>query len=54
MYDPVSQIIYAGNREQVSDVWIAGKQLLKDRKLTTLEYSRVMNKAKVWQEKIKR
>ncbi len=53
MYDPVSQIVYAGNREQVSDVWIAGKQLLKDRKLTTLEYSRVMNKAKTWQEKIK-
>ena len=33
MYDPVSQIVYAGNREQVSDVWIAGKQLLKDRKI---------------------
>ncbi len=53
MYDPVSQIVYAANREQVSDVWIAGKQLLKDRKLTTLEYARVMNKAKTWQEKIK-
>ncbi|MCZ6804757.1 MAG: TRZ/ATZ family hydrolase [Proteobacteria bacterium] len=53
LYDPLSQIIYAGNREQVSDVWIAGKQLLKNRELTTMEYPRLMEKAKTWQEKIK-
>jgi 5-methylthioadenosine/S-adenosylhomocysteine deaminase len=53
LYEPLSQIIYAGNREQVSDVWIAGKQLLKDRELTTMEYGRLMEKAKEWQEKIK-
>ena len=53
MYDPLSQIIYAGNREQVSDVWIAGKQVLKNRELTTMEYSRLMEKAKSWETKIK-
>ncbi len=53
LYEPVEQIIYSGNRQQVSDVWIAGKQVLKDRELTTLEYSRLMDKAKEWQEKIK-
>ena len=53
MYEPLSQIIYAGNREQVSDVWIAGKQVLKSRELTTMEYSRLMEKAKEWETKIK-
>lgn len=53
LYDPVSQIIYSANRQQVSDVWIAGKQLLKDRELTNMEYSRLMEKAKEWEVKIK-
>ncbi len=53
IYEPLSQIIYAGNRQQVSDVWIAGKQVLKARELTTMEYGRLMEKAREWQEKIK-
>jgi len=53
LYEPVSQIIYAANRQQVSDVWIAGKQLLKNRELTTMEYSKLMEKAKEWETKIK-
>ena len=53
LYEPLEQIIYAGNRQQVSDVWIAGKQVLKNRELTTLEYPRLMEKAKEWEKKIK-
>jgi 5-methylthioadenosine/S-adenosylhomocysteine deaminase len=53
LYDPVSQIVYSSNRQQVSDVWVAGKQLLKDRELTNMEYSKLMEKAKEWEEKIK-
>ncbi|HIF51687.1 MAG TPA: TRZ/ATZ family hydrolase [Thiotrichaceae bacterium] len=53
LYDPVSQIVYSANRQQVSDVWIAGKQLLKDRELTNMEYSKLMEKAKEWEVKIK-
>jgi 5-methylthioadenosine/S-adenosylhomocysteine deaminase len=53
LYDPVSQIVYSGNRQQVTDVWIAGKQLLKNRELTTMEYGRLMEKAKEWEDKIK-
>ena len=36
LYEPLSQIIYASDRQQVSDVWVAGKRLLKDKKLITL------------------
>ncbi len=53
LYEPVSQIIYSANRQQVTDVWISGKQLLKNRELTTMEYSKLMEKAKKWEGKIK-
>lgn len=52
LYDPVSHIVYAANRNQVTDVWIAGKQLLKNRELTTIEEKSVLNKSREWQEKI--
>jgi len=29
VYHPVSQLVYAAGREQVSDVWVAGRHLLK-------------------------
>lgn len=29
-YDPLSHLVYAAGREQVSDVWVAGKRLLRD------------------------
>jgi 5-methylthioadenosine/S-adenosylhomocysteine deaminase len=53
LYEPLSQIIYASDRQQVSDVWIAGKRLLKDKKLITLNSEELMENAKLWQEKIK-
>jgi 5-methylthioadenosine/S-adenosylhomocysteine deaminase len=52
LYDPISHIVYAANRNQVSDVWVAGKQLLKDRELTSIEEKSVLNKSREWQEKI--
>ncbi len=53
LYHPISQIVYAAGRHQVTDVWVAGKQLMKNRKLTTLDENDLMNRAKIWQEKIK-
>ncbi len=53
LYEPVSQIVYSANRQQVTDVWISGKQLLKNRELTTMEYTKLMEKAKSWEKKIK-
>jgi len=52
LYDPVSHIVYAANRNQVTDVWVAGKQLLKNRELTSIEEKSVLNKSRDWQEKI--
>ena len=52
LYDPVSHIIYAANRNQVSDVWVAGKQLLKNRELTSIDENFVLSKTCDWQDKI--
>jgi 5-methylthioadenosine/S-adenosylhomocysteine deaminase len=52
LYDPVSHIVYAANRNQITDVWVAGKQLLKNRELTSIEEKSVLNKSREWQEKI--
>ncbi|MBL1275741.1 MAG: amidohydrolase family protein, partial [Ectothiorhodospiraceae bacterium] len=52
VYHPISQLVYAAGREHVSDVWVAGQHLLKDRMLTTLDQQAILNKAKQWGEKI--
>ena len=52
-YDVVSQLVYATGRHQVSDVWVAGKQLLKNRQLTTLNHTKIIQNTQLWAEKIK-
>lgn len=52
VYDPVSQIVYAAGRNQVTDVWVAGKQLLKNRELQTLDLNQIKQKARDWGIKI--
>ena len=52
LYHPVSQLVYAAGREHVSDVWVAGRHLLKDRVLTTLDQTAILKKARAWAEKI--
>ena len=53
MYHPASQIVYAASRHQVTDVWVAGKQLMKSRKLLTLDEKELINKARYWGDKIR-
>jgi len=52
LYNPVSQLIYAASREQVTDVWVAGQHVLKDRELTHLESRKLIHRALDWQERI--
>lgn len=53
VYHPVSQIVYSASHNQVTDVWVAGKQLLKNRELATLNEKELIEKAKYWGEKIR-
>ena len=52
LYEPLSQIVYAADRRQISNVWVAGKRLLKDRKLTTLKYDELIENTKLCEKKI--
>jgi 5-methylthioadenosine/S-adenosylhomocysteine deaminase len=52
VFSPVSQIVYAASRQQVTDVWVAGKQLLKQRQLTTFDISALKAKIVDWQGKL--
>ncbi len=52
VYHPISQLVYAAGREQVSDVWVAGRHLLKTRELTTLNQASIIERAHAWAEKI--
>lgn len=53
LYNPVSQIVYSAGRENVTDVWVAGKHLLKDKTLTTLNIKTILEKARNWAKKIR-
>jgi len=52
VYDPISQLVYATGRHQVTDVWVAGQQLLKDRVLTQMDEHALLAKAREWGNKI--
>ncbi len=54
IYDPISQIIYAAGREQVSHVWVAGRCLMNNRQLTNLDLNELEEKARWWQARIAR
>ncbi|HXZ95477.1 MAG TPA: TRZ/ATZ family hydrolase [Burkholderiales bacterium] len=51
-FDPVSHLVYVADREQVSHVWVNGKLLLDNRRLTTLNAKELAANARYWQEKI--
>ena len=52
IYNPISQLVYASGRDRVSDVWVAGKQVLKGGELTTLDQHSIHQKALEWGKKI--
>jgi 5-methylthioadenosine/S-adenosylhomocysteine deaminase len=52
VFDPISQIIYAAGREQVSHVWVDGRCLMKERQLTSLDLNELKEKASWWQSQI--
>jgi len=48
----ISQIIYATGRHQVSDVWIAGKPKLRERRLVDMDGAGIVANARQWRERI--
>ena len=52
LHHVVSQLIYATGRQQVSDVWIAGKPKLSARVLVDMDMERIIANAKQWRGRI--
>lgn len=52
LYHPASQLVYAMDRSRVSEVWVAGKRVLQQGNLTTIDEQELLCNAKQWQQKI--
>lgn len=48
IYDPVSTLVYSADRNDVRDVWVAGKPLLENRTLTTIDEAATLSRAREW------
>ncbi len=51
-YDPLSHLVYAAGREQVSHVWVNGKLVLDNGNLTTIDPREVVARAAFWRDRI--
>ncbi len=54
VYNALAQLVYTATRDQVSDVWVAGRQVVSQARLTTLEAAPAIACAANWQERIAR
>ena len=52
LHHVVSQLIYATGRQQVSEVWIAGRARLRQRMLVDIGIEGVLSNARQWRERI--
>lgn len=53
VYDPASQIVYAASRDQVTHVWVAGRPLLRERALLSIDAEAVRANAQQWCQRIR-
>lgn len=51
-YDPISHIVYAAGRENVSHVWVAGRLLVENRTLKNPPKNDLENLAVLWQNRL--
>ena len=52
LYNPLSQLVYAANRSLVSDVWVAGRRLLRDGELTQMDMDYLLTRVQCWQQRL--
>jgi 5-methylthioadenosine/S-adenosylhomocysteine deaminase len=53
LYNVVSQVVYASSRHQVSDVFVAGRALLRDRRFQTVDERAIVARAQEWRAKVR-
>jgi len=53
LLDPVSQLVYAASRHDVTDVWVAGEHLVADRTLLRLDVTEICAAAERWGRRLR-
>jgi 5-methylthioadenosine/S-adenosylhomocysteine deaminase len=53
LLDPVSQLVYAASRHDVTDVWVAGEQLVAERAAVRLDVVEICAAADRWGQKLR-
>jgi 5-methylthioadenosine/S-adenosylhomocysteine deaminase len=52
VHDPIATLVHTGSGSAISHVWVAGKSLLADRTLTTLDEAGIVRAASAWQRRV--
>lgn len=52
LHHVVSQLVYATGRQQVTDVWIAGRPKLRERRLVDMDEQALVANARQWRQRI--
>ena len=52
LYNPASQLVYSNAGSQVTHSWVAGKALLRERSLVTLDKENLIRRADAWRNQI--
>ena len=51
-YSPLSHLVYAAGREQVSHVWVAGQPRVVEGRLQDIDEQNLYSSARLWQNKL--
>lgn len=52
LHHVISQVVYAASARQVSDVWVAGRRVLEEGRLTTIDLDALLEQAEHWRRRL--
>jgi 5-methylthioadenosine/S-adenosylhomocysteine deaminase len=52
LLDPLSQLVYAASRHDVTDVWVAGEHLVAGREFVRLDVAPIAAAAERWRRRL--
>ena len=52
LLNPVAQLVHTESGSKVTDVWIAGKQVVAEGELTTIDRNSLTQGAELWQHRL--
>jgi 5-methylthioadenosine/S-adenosylhomocysteine deaminase len=54
LLDPLSELVYAASRHDVTDVWVAGEHLIVQRDAVRMDLSAIAAAAERWGQRLRR